>query len=70
MIRQQDPMTRPTGWYEIMRRGRRGTFTDREVALWMRTYGAEYGEWTYRNGEVRGVDERLKDDLVLRSVEI
>lgn len=68
IIRQQDPMSRPTGWYEIMRRTQRGTFSNREVALWMRTYGAEYGNWTYRNGEVRPVDERIKDDLVLSEV--
>ena len=69
MVRQQDPMNRPTGWYEIMRRTERGTFSGREVALWIRTYGVEYGNWTYRNGEIRAVDERIKDDLVLRGVE-
>lgn len=70
MNRPQDPMTRQTGWYEIMRRTVKGKFKSREVALWMRTFGAEYGNWTYRTGEVRSVDERIKDDLVLRSAEV
>jgi len=70
MVRPQDPMTRQTGWYEIMRRGQRGKFGSVQNAYWERKYGAEYGEWSYQNGEIRPVDERIKDDLVLRSVEI
>lgn len=69
MIRPQDPLTRQTGCYEIMRRTRKGTFSSREVAYWERKYDKTYGQWCYMNGEVRPVDERLKDDLVLRSVE-
>lgn len=69
MLKLQDPMARPTGWYEIMRRTVKGTFSDREVAYWERKYDKTYGQWCYVNGEVRPIDERLKDDLVLRSVE-
>lgn len=68
-MREQDPMTRQTGWYEIMRRRYNGKFSPREVAFWERKWNSSYGEWTYQNGSIRPVDERIKDDLVLRGVE-
>ena len=69
MLRLQDPMTRQTGWYDIMPRGVNGKFKQRQTAFWERKYGAEYGEWTYQNGTIRAVDERINDDLVLKRVE-
>ena len=69
-IRQQDPMSRPTGWYEIMRRTVKGTFETVQYAFWERKFDNTYGEWSYQNGEIRSVDEQLKDDLVLRSIEV
>lgn len=68
-MRAQDPMTRQTGWYIIQRRLKGGKFATPEEALWIRHYNNTYGEWIYQNGEDRNVDEKLNDDLVLRSIE-
>lgn len=68
MLKLQDPMNRQNGWYKIMRRTVKGTFDRVQDAYWERTFGAYYGNWIYHNGEVRPVDERLKDDLVLNEV--
>ena len=65
MLTMTDPMTRPTGWYDIMRRQKKGTFKARETAFWERKYDKSYGEWNYQNGEIRPIEERMNDDLVL-----
>ena len=67
-MRAQDPITRQTGWYIIQRRLKGGKFSIPQPALWVRKFDNTYGEWTYQNGSVRTVDERLNDDLVLRSI--
>jgi hypothetical protein len=70
MLKLQDPMNRQNGWYKIMRRTVKGTFDRVQDAYWERKFDSSYGEWTYNSGEVRSIDERLKDDLVLRSAEV
>ena len=65
MLKYGNPMARQTGWYEIMRRTIKGTFKTREIAFWERKFDQSYGEWTYKNGNIRPIDEALKDDLVL-----
>lgn len=65
----QDPMKRPTGWYHIMRRMVGGKFSKKEDAFWERNYDYSYGEWTYRNCEIRVIAEMIQDDLVLGEIE-
>ena len=62
----QNPFNRDTGWYEILPRKEKGLFGKRQIAFWERKFDKSYGEWSYQNGDVRAVSERLKDDLVLK----
>lgn len=68
MLKLNNPLSRQTGWYEIMRRTIKGTFKNREIAFWERKFDQSYGEWTYGNGSIRPVFELLNDDLVLCEV--